>query len=176
MKKYLKPIGPEEWYYWITPFELHTQAARDLFDAAVDWGLLEWIETNAGEVLAFDASPIYALAPGPGIKNRAQLAYFCVLASTYLRLDRGELDTFWEPFDKVFSEGRAPLKKSLSSIGFAQQERETDGIRRGKHLKTQPGVQLIEEFFLALKDAANQEGEPTPSTPTSTTTSTEQYK
>lgn len=168
MKKYLKAIGPEEWYYWITPLELHTQAARELFDAAIDAGLLEWIETNTGEVLAFNAAPIYALTAGPGIKNRAQLAYFCVLSSTYLRLDRGEIDTFWAPFDALFSKGQTPLKKSLASIGFKQDERELDGIQKGKYLKKQPGIQLIEEFFQGLNDAANQEEERAPSATTLT--------
>lgn len=159
MKKYLKTIDAKEWYYWITPFELHTQAARDLFDAAIDQGLLEWHLTNPGEVWECNAAPIYELAPGPGIKNRAQLAYFCVLASTYLRLDRGEIDTFWAPFDTLFSQGRAPLKKSLASIGYDQKQRELDGIRRAQALKAQQGIRLIEDFFLDLNDAAYEEAE-----------------
>lgn len=127
---YLLPMSQNSEFYPILPPDLRTEAAEWLFTAAIDAGLLAWSPSRT------------SIVKGPALKNRAQLAYFCVKASTYLGLDRGAT-TSWESFDLLFTELETPLIKSLYSIGYSQTERLAGKLA----MKPQPGIRLIEEFF-----------------------------
>jgi len=76
------------WHAYM-PREFWNARARHLFKSAVAAGLIVWVdEANtfaAGERL-----------------TKAQLAYWCKRASTYLGLDRGST-TNWKPFERVFN-------------------------------------------------------------------------
>lgn len=67
-----------------------TPEARRLFRAATDAGILVYV-WQAGKFV-----------PGEGI-TKAQLAYWCKRASTFLGLDRGGT-TSWKPFERCFND------------------------------------------------------------------------
>lgn len=120
------------------PRILHTAQARQLFGAALRAGILrEMWATDEEGLTAF-----VGLAQGEGL-NRAQLAYWCKLASTYLGIDRGAT-TNWKPFEALFGKG---LKGTLHDIGYTAQA--PDGARLEY---TRP----IDQFFATLDTSTNE--------------------
>lgn len=85
------------------PRILHTAAARHLFEAAAERGILEYYE----ELGYFK---------GVGI-TQPQLAYWCICASTYLGLDRGPTETtYWQPFEKALNEKPRALGRATARL------------------------------------------------------------
>lgn len=122
-----------------TPAILHTAQARELFGAAISAGILR-------EVWASDGNGLIAyvgLDRGPGM-TRAQLAYWCKLASSYLGIDRGGT-TNWKPFETLFGKG---LKGTLHDIGYTAQA--ADGAR-------QEYTRPIDKFFATLNTSTNEQ-------------------
>lgn len=104
------------------PLDLQGEAARQLFKASVEAGLLQWILANRAAAEAFDEAPRFVLQAGPQIGTKARLAYWCKRASSYLKLDRGRMQgtdeprTNWKPFEAAFGVSGAPLRMCLHMI------------------------------------------------------------
>lgn len=115
------------------PRAFWTAEARQLFRSATDAGIVQYI-WEAG-----------TYSRGPGI-TKAQLAYWCKKASTYLGIDRGNT-TNWKPFEQVFGgPGCNPLKATLHNI--------TDDLT-GSH-STEDYTAAIDNFFRQLEASTNE--------------------
>ena len=121
------------------PRLFHTARARRLFKAAEEAGILEYI----GEAGVYDRAK--------GI-SKAQLAYWCKKASTYLGLDKGsarleaEIDaprTNWEPFEDALNPCGAPLRSTLHNIAFVATN--PSGSRERM-------IKPIDDFFRELEE------------------------
>ncbi len=121
------------------PRLFHSARARRLFKAAEDAGLLVYI-SEAG---------VYG--KGEGI-TKAQLAYWCKKASTYLGLDKGsarrggKMDaprTNWKPFEDALNPCGPPLRSTLHNIDFVATD--PSGSRE-KYLEP------IDDFFKKLEE------------------------
>lgn len=114
-----KEIAPGKWacdtgdsWHAEMPRAFWTAEARALFKAAEAAGIVAYC-WQAG-----------TYSKGEGI-TKAQLAYWCIKASTYLGIDRGGT-TNWKPFEAVFGnpsgvEASTPLKACLHNIGYTKQ-------------------------------------------------------
>lgn len=122
------------------PRILHTAQARQLFGAAIRAGILRevWATDEHGQPAA------YVGLDRADTITRAQLAYWCKLASTYLGIDRGAT-TNWKPFEALFGQG---LKGTLHDIGYTVQA--PDGAR-------QEYTRPIEDFFATLDTSTNEQ-------------------
>lgn len=122
------------------PRILHTAQARRLFGAALQAGILRevWATDEHGRPAA------YVGLDRADTITRAQLAYWCKRASTYLGLDRGNT-TNWKPFEALFGPG---LKNTLHDIGYTAQA--PDGAR-------QEYTRPIDEFFATLDTPTNEQ-------------------
>lgn len=141
---------PADAWREIVPPSLQSKKARLLFEEAVKAGLL-YYDPDFNFFLPADTI------------TKPQLAYWCKRASTYLGIDNGRMQktnkprTRWAPFDALFGySDRRPLRATMHNI----EERTAPEEYTAR----------IDAFFDAL------EGAPAPSTPTSTTASTEQHK
>jgi len=155
----LEPGCPEtDFFYYNMPATFRTRKALELFTAAERAGLLCWAATNQStidnwhllEESGLDAGPepepdfrIQPAQAGP-IKIRAQLAYWCKLASSYLGIDRGAT-TNWKPFEILFGKG---LKGTLHDIRYTAQD--PDDAR-------QEYTRPIDEFFATLNTSTNEQ-------------------
>ncbi|MBR5705667.1 MAG: hypothetical protein IKX21_06850 [Deltaproteobacteria bacterium] len=123
------------------PRILHTAQARRLFAEAIRAGILRevWATDEHGQAA-------YLGLDRAGTITRAQLAYWCKKASTYLGIDRG-LTTNWKPFEEVLAFGQG-LKLTLHDIYYNQKI--ADGIR-------QEYTRPIDEFFATLDTSTNEQ-------------------
>ena len=145
----IEPGNPEtDFFYYNTPDAFHTRRAFELISAAEAAGFLSWICTNQAAVDFADAEPDFSLrrAPAGPLKTRAQLAYWCKKACSYLGLNRGST-TWWEPFEDLFGKG---LKGTLHDMYYNQVV--ADGIR-------QEYATPVDAFFETLNTST---GEDTP--------------
>lgn len=143
----IEPGNPEtDFFYYNTPAAFHTWRALELIEAAERAGLLAWTTTNAAAVEFLNEAPEITLRPAPAgpIKTRAQLAYWCKLASTYLGIDRGAT-TNWKPFEAMFGKG---LKGTLHDIDYTAQDPES-----ARQEYTRP----IDVFFATLNTSTNEQ-------------------
>jgi len=130
-------------WHAIMPKLLWTPEARRLFSRAAEAGLIVYI----------DEATCYC--KGEGI-TKAQLAYWCKRACTYLGLDRGGT-TNWKPFEAVFGwrtlEGKqtTPLKATLQNINYSAQA-PADAW--------QEYLAPIDNFFNSLNDGGKGETQP----------------
>lgn len=106
---YLHTDTGDPWHAY-APRIFWTEKARHLFRAALDAGILE---PSEGDLYLQRAEGI----------TKAQLAYWCKRASTYLGLDKGRMQesnqprTCWPPFDQFFgTTPSAPLRAALHNI------------------------------------------------------------
>jgi hypothetical protein len=140
------PLITAEIWRRFAPPSLSTDKARRLFEKAIRAGLIYYDEE------------FEIVLPADGI-TKAQLAYWCKKASTYLGLDKGRMQqtdkrrTGWAPFEALFGYGpRRPLRSTLHNIEESTAPEDYTGE--------------IDAFFEAL------DAEPAPCTNTSTNTST----
>ena len=138
------------WHYYM-PREFWTPEARRLFDAAEEFGIIVWPKDPRGEY----AAEHYEKGEN---MTKAQLAYWCKRASTWLGLDRGST-TNWRPFEKAFGDpawtdpltgekhkGSNPLKAALHDIDYTTQAQDA-----ARTEYTQP----IDIFFEILDNNKN---------------------
>lgn len=127
------------------PRAFWTAEARHLFKAAEAAGIVAY---------CWEASAYFK---GEGI-TKAQLAYWCIKASTYLGIDRGGT-TNWRPFEAVFGRpagvdfltgekvpASTPLKACLHNIDYT-----TQAAGEARQDYTAP----IDLFFENLKTSTN---------------------
>ena len=128
----------DTWHLYM-PKEFWTPEARGLFKAAEEAGIIAWSAEADKYTRGLNTT-------------KAQLAYWCEKASTYLGLDR-KGDTSWIPFEKVFgtpgwrdpssgetTKGSNPLKAALHNL---------EEGRLGPEAYTKP----IDDFFNTLNNS-----------------------
>ena len=138
------------WYCSVDPV-FYTDKAYNLFRAAEAAGIL-WLDPNDKWC--------------KGNITKAQLAYWCICASTYLGMDRaskkGHPQTNWKPFEKVFGypagkswidgklyEKSNPLAATLHNMDYTKQEK---GFGAVEELK-----KPIDDFFNSLEASTPEE-------------------